>query len=94
MGVDDLDALPAPLWKAKADDELARLGLRSAPGGLTETEAMIAELAATGMTNPEIAAAAFVSRKTVEANLSKVYRKLGVPNRAGAVRYALEHGLV
>jgi DNA-binding CsgD family transcriptional regulator len=80
------DALPAPLWKAKADDELARLGLRSAPGGLTETEAMIAELAATGMTNPEIAAAAFVSRKTVEANLSKVYRKLGVRSRVELAR--------
>jgi len=78
--------LPAPLWKAKADDELARLGLRSVPGGLTETEALIAELAATGMTNPEIAAAAFVSRKTVEANLSKVYRKLGVRSRVELAR--------
>lgn len=80
------DALPAPLWKAKADDELARLGRRSPPGGLTETEAVIAELAATGMTNPEIAAAVFVSRKTVEANLSKVYRKLGVRSRVELAR--------
>ena len=80
------EALPAPLWKAKVDDELARLGMRSAPGGLTETEARIAEMAASGMTNPEIAAAAFVSRKTVEANLSKVYRKLGVRSRVELAR--------
>lgn len=78
--------LPAPLWLAKAEAELARLGLRSVDGGLTETEARIAELAAAGMTNPEIAAAAFVSRKTVEANLSKVYRKLGVRSRVELAR--------
>jgi DNA-binding CsgD family transcriptional regulator len=79
-------SLPAPLWQAKVDDELARLGVRAAPGGLTETEARIAELAASGMTNPEIAAAAFVSRKTVEANLSRVYRKLGVRSRVELAR--------
>jgi DNA-binding CsgD family transcriptional regulator len=80
------EALPAPLWAARAREEIARLGLRSAPGGLTETEARIAELAASGLTNPEIAAAAFVSRKTVEANLSKVYRKLGVRSRVELAR--------
>jgi DNA-binding CsgD family transcriptional regulator len=79
-------ALPAPLWLAKVEDERARLGFRTAPGGLTETEARIAELAASGMTNPEIAAVAFVSRKTVEANLSKVYRKLGVRSRVELAR--------
>jgi DNA-binding NarL/FixJ family response regulator len=34
------------------------------------------------MTNREIAATAFVSQKTVEANLSRVYRKLGIRSRA------------
>jgi DNA-binding CsgD family transcriptional regulator len=79
-------ALPAPLWTATVDDELGRLGIRSAPGGLTETEARVAKLAAGGMTNPEIVAAAFISRKTVEANLSKVYRKLGVRSRVDLAR--------
>jgi DNA-binding NarL/FixJ family response regulator len=46
----------------------------------------IAELAATGLTNPEIASAAFVSRKTVEANLTKIYRKLGVRSRVELAR--------
>ena len=38
--------------------------------------------AADGLSNPEIAAQAFVSRKTVEANLARVYRKLGIASRA------------
>jgi DNA-binding NarL/FixJ family response regulator len=38
------------------------------------------------MSNPEIAAAVFVSRKTVEANLSKIYRKLGVRSRVELAR--------
>ncbi len=48
---------------------------------LTETEARIARLAARGKTNHEIAAALVVSPKTVEWNLTKVYRKLRVRSR-------------
>lgn len=79
-------ALPSPPWEARARNELARVGLRRAPEHLTRTEARIAELAAQGMSNREIAAAAFVSRKTVEANLTKVYRKLGVRSRTELAR--------
>jgi DNA-binding CsgD family transcriptional regulator len=82
-------ALPAPLWAAKADAELRRLGVRKDPAELTETEAQIAKLAAQGLSNPEIAAAVFVSRKTVEANLSKAYRKLGVRSRVELARREL-----
>jgi DNA-binding CsgD family transcriptional regulator len=49
---------------------------------LTPTERRIAELVATGASNKEVAAAAFVSVKTVEANLSRVYAKLGIRSRA------------
>jgi DNA-binding CsgD family transcriptional regulator len=82
-------ALPAPLWHAKAQQELQRLGVRKDPDQLTETEARIAKLAAQGLSNPEIAAAVFVSRKTVEANLSKAYRKLGVRSRVELARREL-----
>jgi FixJ family two-component response regulator len=41
-----------------------------------------AELAATGITNREMAAALFISPKTVEANLSRIYRKLDIRSRA------------
>ena len=67
---------------AEARAELARTGLRrSAPGELTPSELRVAELAAAGLRNREIAEAAFMSPKTVEANLARVYRKLGI-NRA------------
>ena len=52
------------------------------PTELTATERRVAELAATGLTNREVAAQAFMSPKTVEANLARVYRKLGIRSRA------------
>ena len=42
----------------------------------------MAELAAAGRTNREVAAQLFMSPKTVEANLARIYRKLGVHSRA------------
>ena len=68
----------------RADPRRAdRLGLRRGSGDeLTEAELRVAELAATGRTNREIAAALFMSPKTVDANLGRVYRKLGIGSRA------------
>lgn len=84
--VDVLDECPAPVWAGRARDELRRVGLRpSAPEGLTSTEAQVAALAAAGRTNREIAAEVFVSTKTVEAVLGRVYRKLGVRSRVELV---------
>ena len=54
---------------------------RAAPTDLTETEARVAELAAAGRTNREIGATVFLSAKTVEANLGRVYGKLGIRGR-------------
>jgi FixJ family two-component response regulator len=42
----------------------------------------VAELAASGMTNRDVAAALFISPKTVESNLARIYRKLGINSRA------------
>jgi DNA-binding CsgD family transcriptional regulator len=78
--------LPAPVWAARAQAEIKRLGLRAQGNALTETEARIARLAANGRTNPEIAAEVFLSRKTVEDNLSKIYRKLGIRSRIELAR--------
>jgi DNA-binding CsgD family transcriptional regulator len=49
---------------------------------LSASEERVAELASLGMTNREISAAMFISPKTVEANLSRVYRKFGIRSRA------------
>ncbi|HEV2371347.1 MAG TPA: AAA family ATPase [Streptosporangiaceae bacterium] len=79
------EALGAPLWVERAREELKRVPVRRAPSGLTATEEEIARLAASGLTNLEIADRAFVSPKTVEANLSRVYDKLGIRSRTQLV---------
>jgi DNA-binding CsgD family transcriptional regulator len=77
------DGLGARLWAARGRAELDRLGLRRRSATeLTDGERRTAELAASGLTNREVAAAMFVSAKTVEANLARAYRKLGVRSRA------------
>ena len=72
-----------PLWGERTRAELARVGLRrAAPDELTENERRVAEHAASGLTNREVAAQLYMSPKTVEANLARVYRKLGIHSRA------------
>ena len=77
---------------AAALAERARTELRAAGGRvndpreggleqLTVSERRVAELAAEGHSNPEIAQALFVTRKTVETHLGRVYRKLGISGR-------------
>jgi DNA-binding NarL/FixJ family response regulator len=81
-------SLGAPIWAKQAADELGRLGLhRGTIGELTPTEERIARLVATGMTNKEVAAATFVTVKTVEANLGRIYRKLGIHSRRELATY-------
>jgi DNA-binding CsgD family transcriptional regulator len=77
------ESVDAPLWVEKARAELRRIsGRRAAADELTETERRVAELAARGRTNKEIAAELFMGISTVEAHLSRVYRKLGIRSRA------------
>jgi DNA-binding CsgD family transcriptional regulator len=58
---------------------------------LSATELRIARLAADGLSNQAIAEQAFVSVKTVESNLKRAYRKLGISRRAQLAR-ALDRG--
>lgn len=75
------------LWSQRAGAELSRVGLRTtAPATLTVTERRIAELVASGRSNREVAAELFLSVKTVEANLSRVYHKLHVTSRTQLAR--------
>jgi DNA-binding CsgD family transcriptional regulator len=77
------ESLPAPLWADRTRSELSRIGLRPpAPLALTATEERVAVLAASGHTNRQVAQALFLSPRTVEANLARIYRKLGVSSRA------------
>ena len=76
------EQLGARVWAERARAELARVPVRRAPKDLTATEETIAGLAASGLTNRAIAERIFVSPKTVESNLARVYRKLGIRSRA------------
>jgi DNA-binding CsgD family transcriptional regulator len=77
------EQIGAPAWAARAEAELARVPVRRvAAEDLTSTEERVAELAAAGHTNREVAGLLFISPKTVEAHLTRAYRKLGVHSRA------------
>ncbi len=71
--------------------ELAATGVRrkpgdvAGPGALTPSERRVADLAAGGRTNREIAQELFVTPKTVEVHLSAAYRKLGISSRHALV---------
>jgi len=81
------EELGAPLWAQRAREELGRVGGRAASTDeLTPTERRIAELVAEGRSNREVGAALFVTPKTVESTLTRVYRKLGVRSRTELAR--------
>jgi DNA-binding NarL/FixJ family response regulator len=80
--VEVFDGVGAEPLAEKTRAELARIGGRAPAGdGLTETERRVAELVAEGKSNKEVAAALYVAVRTVEANLTKVYAKLGIHSR-------------
>jgi ATP/maltotriose-dependent transcriptional regulator MalT len=80
------DEMGSPGWAEEARSELARVGARrpqtKTPGGLTKTETRVAELAAQGLSNKEIANTLFVTVHTVEVHLSHAYAKLGIRSRS------------
>ncbi|MEO3781279.1 LuxR family transcriptional regulator [Micromonospora sp. B11E3] len=76
-------AIGAKAFADRAQAELGRVGGRPpAPLDLTATEELVARLAAQGRTNRAIADELFISSKTVEANLARIYRKFGISSRA------------
>jgi DNA-binding CsgD family transcriptional regulator len=89
-----LGALP---WERRAEGELratgetARVRDPSTLDELTPQERQIAGLVADGHTNREIAAQPFISPRTVDYHLRKVFSKLGITSRAELVRLRLQH---
>ena len=75
--------MSTPLWAERARKELARTNVSQGHDReLTPSEQRVAELAATGLTNRDVAATLFISTETVEANLTQICRKLGIHSRA------------
>ena len=79
---------------APAEREAAALLQPAASSGLSAREIEVLRQVATGKTNPEIAAALFLSEKTVARHLSNIFAKIDVASRTAAAAFAFEHGLV
>lgn len=76
------EGIGAALWAERARTELKRISGRAAtPGALTPAEVRVAALVVEGKTNREVAAALFLSERTVEGHLAHIFGKLGVRNR-------------
>lgn len=81
------EQMGAGLWVERASAELRRISGRAASSGaLTPAEERVAGLVAEGKTNREVAAALFLSERTVEGHLSHVFGKLGVRSRTELAR--------
>ena len=89
--IEAFETIGAAGWAEKARAELGRIGGRRPRGAdLTPTERRLAELVAEGRSNKEIAAALFVTPKTVGTTLSRLYAKLGVHSRTELIRHLAE----
>jgi DNA-binding CsgD family transcriptional regulator len=92
LALEQFETLGAAPWAARAETELrasgetARKRKPSTLDHLTPRERTIAELAASGLTNPEIGAQLFLSPRTVEYHLGKVFSKLGIASRSELIR--------
>ncbi len=83
----EFEGMGAAAWAERANAELNRVGGRApSAGGLTPTEDRVAELVADGLQTKQVAAALFVSAKTVEGHLTNIYAKLGVHSRTELAR--------
>ncbi|WP_197048723.1 AAA family ATPase [Streptosporangium roseum] len=86
---DGFAAMGAEPWLARTRSELSAAGHRQAhppspgPTALTVQEAQIAQLAASGLSNKQIAERLYLSHRTVGAHLYRIFPKLGVTSRAG-----------
>ena len=81
------DRIGAAIWSERARIELQRISGRAAtPGALTPAEERVAALVAEGKTNREVAAVLFLSDRTVEGHLSRIFGKLGVRSRTELAR--------
>jgi DNA-binding NarL/FixJ family response regulator len=84
----------AALWEARAAEELDRAAPGRARGELTRAERSVVTLVAEGKRNREVAQALYMSVATVEAHLTRVYRKLDIRSRSELTRLVADGALL
>jgi DNA-binding CsgD family transcriptional regulator len=94
--VEIFERLGAPMWQERAERELRRASPRATRDrdALTAAEARVAALVAAGRSNKQAAAELFTSVPTVEAHLTRIYRKLGIHSRTELTRLVSDGTLV
>ena len=96
FALDAFERLGADAWAERARDELrasgetARKRTPTALDQLTPQELQITRLVAEGATNKEVAARLFLSPRTIDYHLRKIYTKLGISSRAELMRSSVE----
>ena len=83
-------AMSASLWEARAVEDLERASPGRSAGELTPTERRVAALVAAGQRNRQIGQTLFMSVASVEAHLTRIYRKLGIGSRSELARLVAE----
>jgi DNA-binding CsgD family transcriptional regulator len=92
VAADHFDAMRAGPWAERSRDRArAAVPRPQNQNALTPSETKVVEAAATGLSNAEIAATLFVTIPTVEAHLTRAYRKLGIRSRAGLAARLRDH---
>ena len=97
--LDAFEGLGAVDWAATARGELGVTGETAAPrsgprsDALTPQELQVALMVASGATNREAGSRLFLSAKTIEAHLGRIYRKLGVRSRTELAALVAHEGL-
>ena len=92
--LEGFEAVDASGWAAKARAELGRVSGRRRAEGLTSAERRVVQEVAAGRTNREVAAALFLSERTVASHLTHIYAKLGVRSRTELARRLYAEGPV
>jgi ATP/maltotriose-dependent transcriptional regulator MalT len=87
------DAVAESIAIASAVSTPVRQPMAANPAGLTTRELDILQLIGRGLGPIEIAEQLFISRRTVDTHLHRIYEKLEVSSRTQAIRYAVDHGL-
>jgi DNA-binding CsgD family transcriptional regulator len=96
------ELLAATSWAARVRAALRNLGVRHGIRGprrrpatgwesLTETEQVVAQLIAEGLTNREVSRRLYISPNTVNTHLRHLFQKLGVSSRAGLAAATVHH---
>lgn len=91
--IDMLEALGSAGWAEPARLELARVGGRKSNDALTAAEQQVAQLVQEGLANKLISQRLVISTSTVEAHLTRIYRKLGVSSRTELARLMAEQSV-